>query len=53
MPYQQYLEFSKQCMKNCCLWSKSEARFSLNIPLDKGKEGAKSVAETLKKLLKK
>lgn len=35
LTYEQYLDFSEQWMKNCYSWSKTQARFCLNIPLDK------------------
>ena len=47
MSYEDYLEFSKQWMSNCYLWSRPEARFVLNIPLDKNKGGKKSVGADL------
>ncbi|MCP4143059.1 MAG: site-specific DNA-methyltransferase, partial [Chloroflexi bacterium] len=33
--YQNYLEFSEKWMRNCYEWSNAQARFVLNIPLDK------------------
>lgn len=45
--YQQYLAFSEKWMKNCFNWSKPQARFLLNIPLDKNKGGQKSVGADL------
>jgi len=48
--YEQYLEFSKTWMKNCFNWSKPQARFCLNIPLDKNKGGNKSVGADLTKI---
>ena len=45
--YQQYLEFSEKWMTNCFNWSKPQARFLLNIPLDKNKGGQKSVGADL------
>lgn len=47
LSYQQYLEFSEKWMKNCFDWSKPQARFLLNIPLDKNKGGQKSVGADL------
>lgn len=41
--YQNYLEFSEKWMRNCYDWSNTQARFILNIPLDKNKGGQKSV----------
>ncbi len=43
MNYEQYLEFTRQWITNCYKWSKPEARFLLNCPLDKNKGGHKSV----------
>jgi len=45
--YEKYLEFSKKWMQNCFAWSNSQARFLLNIPLDKNKGGNKSVGADL------
>lgn len=45
--YKQYLEFSEKWMTNCFDWSKPQARFLLNIPLDKNKGGQKSVGADL------
>lgn len=50
LTYEEYLEFSKQWMTNCYNWSKQEARFLLNIPLDKNKGGQKSVGADLTKI---
>lgn len=47
LTYEQYLEFSEKWMTNCYNWSKQEARFLLNIPLDKNKGGQKSVGADL------
>lgn len=43
LTYERYLEFTEKWIANCYLWSKSQARFLLNIPLDKNKGGHKSV----------
>ena len=48
--YRQYLEFSKKWMSNCYDWSNTQARFLLNIPLDKNKGGQKSVGADLTKI---
>jgi site-specific DNA-methyltransferase (adenine-specific) len=37
-------------MRNCFKWSKTQARFILNIPLDKNKGGQKSVGADLTKI---
>jgi len=47
LSYEKYLEFSDKWMSNCFKWSKSQARFLLNIPLDKNKGGQKSVGADL------
>ena len=43
LSYEDYLKFSRKWMHNCYQWSKEQARFVLNIPLDKNKGGRKSV----------
>jgi site-specific DNA-methyltransferase (adenine-specific) len=50
LSYERYLEFSEQWMSNCYNWSHPEARFLLNIPLDKNKGGNRSVGSHLTKL---
>jgi len=50
LTYEQYLEFSEKWMKNCYDWSKTQARFLLNIPLDKNKGGHKSVGADLTRI---
>ncbi len=47
LTYEQYLNFSEEWITNCFRWSKSQARFLLNIPLDKNKGGQKSVGADL------
>lgn len=47
LTYEDYLEFSERWIANCFKWSKSQARFCLNIPLDKNKGGQKSVGADL------
>jgi site-specific DNA-methyltransferase (adenine-specific) len=47
LSYERYLAFSEQWMSNCFKWSKPEARFFLNIPLDKNKGGNHSVGADL------
>lgn len=51
--YEKYLEFSAEWMRNCFAWSNSQARFLLNIPLDKNKGGNKSVGADLTKVAQK
>lgn len=50
LSYEKYLEFSEKWMSNCYKWSNSQARFLLNIPLDKNKGGQKSVGSDLTKI---
>lgn len=50
LSYEQYLDFSEQWMKNCYDWSNTQARFLLNIPLDKNKGGHKSVGSDLTRI---
>lgn len=45
--YHEYLNFSREWMQKCFDWSKSQARFCLNIPLDKNKGGHQSVGADL------
>ncbi len=51
--YKNYLEFSEQWMRNCYNWSKTQARFCLNIPLDSNKGGPKPVGADLTKIAQK
>lgn len=53
LTYEEYLEFSEKWMTNCYLWAKKEARFCLNIPLDKNKGGQRSVGADLTVLAQK
>ena len=53
LSYEQYLDFSEKWMQNCFNWSKTQARFCLNIPLDKNKGGHKSVGADLTKIAQK
>lgn len=53
LSYEQYLDFSEQWMKNCYDWSKTQARFCLNIPLDKNKGGHRAVGADLTKIAQK
>ncbi len=50
LSYLEYLKFSKKWMTNCFNWSKNQARFLLNIPLDKNKGGHHSVGADLTKI---
>ncbi len=51
--YEQYLAFSIKWMQNCYNWSKTQARFCLNIPLDKNKGGHRAVGADLTKIAQK
>lgn len=51
LSYEQYLQFSEKWMRNCYKWSKTQARFILNIPLDKNKGGQKSVGADLTRIV--
>jgi site-specific DNA-methyltransferase (adenine-specific) len=53
LTYQEYLEFSERWIRNCYNWSKKEARFILNCPLDKNKGGQQSVGADLTTIAKK
>jgi site-specific DNA-methyltransferase (adenine-specific) len=53
LSYENYLDFSGKWMKNCYDWSKTQARFCLNIPLDKNKNGHRSVGADLTKIAQK
>lgn len=53
LTYEQYLSFSEKWMTNCFKWSKTQARFILNIPLDKNKGGQRSVGADLTKVAQK
>lgn len=47
LSYEQYIEFSRQWIRNCYKWANNQARFCLNIPLDKNKGGSRSVGADL------
>ncbi|HOE38944.1 MAG: site-specific DNA-methyltransferase [Bacteroidota bacterium] len=53
LSYEQYLNFSEQWLSNCFKWSKAQARFCLNIPLDKNKGGNRAVGADLTKIAQK
>ncbi len=50
LSYEDYLKFSKKWIRNCFKWSKKQARFLLNIPLDKNKGGQRSVGADITKI---
>jgi len=43
IPYDKYLEFTRNWLKRCYDFAKDDGRFCLNIPLDKNKGGQQSV----------
>jgi len=51
--YEQYLDFSEKWMRNCYKWSNTQARFCLNIPLDKNKNGSRAVGADLTQIAQK
>lgn len=53
LTYEEYLSFSEKWIKNCFKWSKKEGRLCLNIPLDKNKNGQKSIGADLTVLAQK
>jgi len=48
--YDDYLKFTHTWISNCFSWSKPQARFLLNIPLDKNKGGNRSVGADITKI---
>jgi site-specific DNA-methyltransferase (adenine-specific) len=48
--YAHYLEFTQKWLSNCYLWSKTQARLLLNVPLDKNKGGNKSVGADITRI---
>ena len=50
LSYKNYLIFSRNWMHNCYNWSNTQARFCLNIPLDKNKGGHRPVGADLTKI---
>lgn len=53
LSYEQYLEFTEKWISNCFKWSKTQARFILNVPLDKNKGGQKSVGADITNIAQK
>ena len=51
--YNEYLEFTEKWIYNVYKWSKTQARFLLNIPLDKNKGGQQSVGADITAIAKK
>lgn len=50
LSYEEYLNFSRKWMANCYEWSNPQARFCLNIPLDKNKGGNRAVGSDLTRI---
>jgi len=50
LAYAQYLEFTEKWLSNCYLWSNTQARLLLNIPLDKNKGGHRSVGADITRI---
>lgn len=53
IPYEKYLEFTKEYLLKCYKLAKDDGRFCLNIPLDKNKGGQQSVYADITVLAKK
>jgi len=51
--YEKYLDFTENWMQNCYKWSNIQARFCLNMPLDKNKGGHRPVGADLIKVAQK
>ena len=52
LPYETYLEFTKQWLKKCYTLCKEDGRLCLNIPLDKNKGGQQSVCADITEIAK-
>jgi len=52
LSYADYVHFSRQWMEKCFVLSRPQARFCLNIPLDKNKGGHQSVGADLTNIAK-
>jgi len=52
VPYQEYLEFTKNWLSRCYKFIKQDGRLCLNIPLDKNKGGQQSVCADITKIAK-
>ena len=50
--YQEYLSFTRKWIKQCFLLAKKSCRFCLNIPLDKNKNGQKSIGADITNIAK-
>ena len=53
LDYEQYLEFSEKWLYNCYIWSNTQARLCMNIPLDKNKGGHRAVGADITKIAQK
>lgn len=47
LPYEDYLKFSEEWIKNCFVWAKDRARFCLNIPIEIMKCGRQCISADL------
>lgn len=52
IPYDKYLEFTRQWLQKCYELAKPDGRFCLNIPLDKNKGGQQSVYADIAQIAK-
>ena len=52
LTYEDYLEFTEKWIKKCFYIARNEGRLLLNIPLDKNKNGQKSVGADITKIAK-
>ncbi|MGB9853480.1 MAG: DNA-methyltransferase [Candidatus Bathyarchaeales archaeon] len=52
IPYDKYLEFTRNWLKRCYHFAKDDGRFCLNIPLDKNKGGQQSVCADITTIAK-
>lgn len=52
IPYDEYLNFTKEYLTKCYKLAKNDGRFCLNIPLDKNKGGQQAVCADITKIAK-
>jgi len=52
MPYEDYLDFSRQWLSKCLRVTKDDGRLCLNIPLDKNKGGQQSICADITTIAK-
>lgn len=50
LSYNDYLDFTAKWIENCYYWSNPQARFCLNIPLDKNRGGNRPVGADITKI---